>query len=211
MGRPPSKALKALTRYTYFPKELHRPQLGHLVALRAQQPPPNPQGPGVDTAHHQRERLRHAKVAIPDESREEGLVGPKGCPFKPNTPFLQRWMQRGWRDPLARVWVVQAGTPLPPSLVLVQQGDTQQWTIDPVGKQSLDELNDNINNFLQEHAGMVTAEQWRRAYRRATDVDRPVLSPRGEKIQRKTVVAVGEEDLEKVRSGPKLGVRFSAS
>lgn len=74
----PGRALRTLTRYTYFPKELFRPQIGHLVQLRPVQAPDFPNGAEIDPAHQQRERLRRAKVEV--EGLADGLVR-KFCPL----------------------------------------------------------------------------------------------------------------------------------
>lgn len=136
-------------------------------------------------------------------------AAPKGCGLLPNTKAMQRWMMSGWRDPLARVWIIQEGTPLPDNLVLIRQGNTYQWSIDPVGKQTLTELNDNINEFFANNAAMITGEQWRNAYPRATEFKRKIISPRGKRMPKTHGVtplqAPGQLD---ARHEVKFGVRF---
>lgn len=115
-------------------------------------------------------------------------------------------MHNSFHSPLSRVWIIQEGTPLPPNLILIQQGKTQQWSIDPVGKQSLTELNDNINTFFRENAAIITAAQWRRAFPRATELERKIINPKGERRPKTEVV----EMLDAKDKAPevKFGVRF---
>lgn len=68
-----SRNLTTLKRYTYFPKELFRPQLGRDVQLRPVQAPNFPIQAVIDPAHQQRERLRRAKVLVDD--LQDGFVG----------------------------------------------------------------------------------------------------------------------------------------
>jgi hypothetical protein len=156
-----------------------------------------------------------AALGLPIETREYVLIltaaAPKGCSVLENSKSMRYWVKAwGIKRPDARVLIVQEGTPLPKNLILVQQGDSYTWSIDPVGKQSLTELNDNINSFLSESAAVITPEQWLKAYPSTTEEKKPrIIDPRGEKKgpRSKVVTPLDAPSAKTVKYGPRLGVR----
>ncbi|KAF4124435.1 hypothetical protein GMORB2_5101 [Geosmithia morbida] len=139
--------MSGIKTYQRFPRDLFRINSGWRINLRPLLPPPaSPSSPSSSSSY--------------DITPE---AGPNGATLRPNTPYTQHYVNRGFRGPEPVVYAVGEGTVVPDHLILVHEG---------VDREEL-ELNNSITEFLIGNAALISREQWSRAYPRATEPKGP--------------------------------------
>ncbi|KAF2799226.1 hypothetical protein K505DRAFT_321302 [Melanomma pulvis-pyrius CBS 109.77] len=145
---------KFIRSFKAFPMELFRVNNGRAIRLREWSP----------------QRTRYDVLTEAGSVKAKALnpatyKAPNGASMRPNTQFKREMIQRSRGDDVV-VYSIPKGTLLPEDLILVHEFK-DHYSLQAARDMPLQELNNKITNFLENHGNVRDKDAWLQVYKPA--------------------------------------------